>query len=46
MEEGDNKVKKRRKKKEVDEKKLEEKYEYYKVFPNEFLFEYYNLKKK
>ena len=28
------------------EKKLEEKYEYYKVFPNEFLFEYYNLKKK
>jgi len=46
MEEEDNKEEKRRKKKEVDEKKLEEKYEYYGVFPNQFLFEYYNLKKK
>ncbi len=46
MEEEDNKVEKKRKKKEVSEKKLEEKYEYYGVFPNKFLFEYYNLKKK
>ena len=45
MEEEENKVEKKRKKKEVSEKKLEEKYKYYKVFPNEFLFEYYNLKK-
>jgi len=41
-----NQVEKKRKKKVVDEKKLEEKYEYYGVFPNQFLFEYYNLKKK
>ena len=43
--EEENKVEKKRKKKEVSEKKLEQKYEYYAVFPNEFLFEYYNLKK-
>ena len=46
IEEEDNKVEKKRKKKEVSEKKLQERYEYYGVFPNEFLFEYYNLKKK
>ena len=46
MEEEVNKVEKPRKKKIVDEKKLEEKYKYYRVFPNEFLFEYYNIKKK
>lgn len=46
IEDEENKVEKKRKKKEVSEKKLEQKYEYYAVFPNEFLFEYYNLKKK
>jgi len=46
MEEEDNKVEKKRKKKEVSEKKLEARYQYYAVFPNEFLFEYYNIKKK
>lgn len=46
MEEEENKVEKKRKKKIVDEKKLQEKYEYYGVFPNKFLFEYHNLKKK
>ena len=45
-EEEDNKIEKKRKSKVVDEDKLEAKYEYYKVFPNDFLFEYYNLKKK
>ena len=44
--EEENKVEKKRKKKVVDEKKLEARYQYYAVFPNEFLFEYYNLKKK
>jgi|TARA_R100000988_G_C3959378_1_gene145337 hypothetical protein len=46
MDEEENKVEKKRKKKVVDEKKLEEKYEYYGVFPNQFLIEYNNLKKK
>jgi hypothetical protein len=46
IEEEENKVEKKRKKKVVDEKKLEARYQYYAVFPNEFLFEYYNLKKK
>lgn len=44
--EEQNQVEKKRKKKVVNEKKLEEKYQYYSVFPNQFLFEYYNLKKK
>ncbi len=46
IEEEENKVEKKRKKKVVDEKKLEARYQYYGVFPNEFLFEFYNLKKK
>jgi len=41
-----NRIEKKRKKKVVNEDKLEAKYEYYAVFPNDFLFEYYNLKKK
>jgi hypothetical protein len=45
-EEEVNKIEKKHKKKEVNEKKLEARYEYYAVFPNDFLFEYYNLKKK
>ena len=45
IEEEENKVEKKRKKKVVDEKKLAARYEYYGVFPNEFLFEFYNLKK-
>jgi len=44
MDEEENKVEKRKKKKEVDEKKLEEKYKYYGVFPNNFLYQYNNLK--
>ena len=45
-EEEVNKIEKKHKKKEVNKKKLEARYEYYAVFPNDFLFEYYNLKKK
>ncbi len=45
-EEEVNKIEKKHKKKEVNEDKLEARYEYYAVFPNNFLFEYYNLKKK
>ncbi len=41
-----NQVEKKRKKKVVDEKKLEEKFQYYRVFPNNFLYKYNNLKKK
>lgn len=41
-----NQVEKKRKKKEVSEKKLEEKFQYYRVFPNNFLYQYNNLKKK
>ncbi len=41
-----NQVEKKRKKKVVDEKKLEEKFQYYRVFPNNFLYQYNNLKKK
>ena len=46
MEEEDNKVEKKRKKKVVNEKELEQKYKYYRVFPNNFLYQYNNLKKK
>tara|TARA_R110002020_G_scaffold221413_1_gene429449 strand:+ start:763 stop:903 length:141 start_codon:yes stop_codon:yes gene_type:complete len=46
MDEEENKVEKLKKKKVVDEKKLEKKYKYYSVFPNNFLYQYYNLKSK
>ena len=45
-EEEVNKIEKKHKKKEIREDKLEARYQNYALFPNNFLFEYYNLKKK
>ena len=44
--EQENKIEKIRKKKKVDEKKIQEKVKYYKCLPTSFLIDYFDLKKK